>query len=95
MNAFAFKKAAFVLSFMAIMTGAGQAGEYHGTNLPSQTPWGDTYAGMTSARDVHHGTYFHVDRPVRPVRIVTVRVLEAERSACAWEAGVCVIRPGR
>lgn len=96
MRVLTLKKGAFALFFLATMTGAGQAGDqYFGGNPPSRMPWGDTYAGASSARNLGHGVYIQAEGRARPVRIITVRVLEAERSACAWEAGVCVIRPGQ
>ncbi len=67
---------------------------------------GDFYGGaVTAYRERGNGIYFYVDgddgpigwydRPVRRHRsgpkVITVR---PGQSGCAWQAGVCVIRPG-
>lgn len=76
----------------------GRHGGWNGPHLPSVTRWGDTYAGAVSAASFRHGTYFYVDRdalplPVQRERRPTVRIVDAGKSQCAYEAGVCVIRP--
>nr|WP_316656723.1 hypothetical protein [uncultured Gellertiella sp.] len=72
-----------------------------GYGLPSIIPGLGTYAGAISAERVKgNGIYFYVDglgdggvEPVRPNPSAKVIKVEKNTSACAFEAGVCVIRP--
>lgn len=72
-----------------------------GYGVPVVIPGLGTYAGTTSALKIRgHGTYFFVDghgngeaeTPVPPPNAKVIHVGK-EKSSCAYENGVCVIRP--
>ncbi|MDH4441196.1 MAG: hypothetical protein QE284_12505 [Rhizobium sp.] len=75
-----------------------------GDGLPSVVPGVGTFVGNLSAvRIKGNGIFIALDRragrglaaaPTPKVQIIEISA-ENEDSACAFEAGVCVIRPGR
>lgn len=94
---------AAALTGILVLAGAAAAGDFgrHGHGgLPSATRWGDSFAGAISAASFRHGTYFYMDRSARPhspppetKRPARRVVIDARTAQCAYEAGVCVIRP--
>lgn len=77
-----------------------------GNGLPSVVPGVGTFVGNVSAvRIKHNGVFLAFDRrpprnaPIVRTPEVNVQIIEIsagnEDAACSFEAGVCVIRPGR
>lgn len=77
---------------------------FGGDGLPSVVPGVGTFVGNLSAvRIKGNGVFIALDRQMRtnraPASAPKVQIIEIsaenQDSACSFEAGVCVIRPGR